>query len=291
MNKLTYLTGLLMAMADSVPGVSGGTIAFILGMYDQLINAISNLRFKEKRKESLLFLSKIAIGWIIGFIIAIFFITGIVETHAYQISSLFLGFILVSIPLTIKDEKATMKGNYRHLLFTIIGFSVVILISLFGQQIADNNQAATMSFGTYLYIFIVGTIAICSMLLPGISGSTILVIFGIYFQVITSLKEVLTFNFAHLPIVIALGLGILFGAIAFVRVISYLFKNYRSQTLYLIQGLMLGSIYPIILGPTTIGDLNLAPLSVSTFSIIAFLLGIIIILAIEKLKLIFNGTN
>ncbi len=291
MNKLTYLTGLLMAMADSVPGVSGGTIAFILGMYDQLINAISNLRFKEKRKESILFLSKIITGWIIGFIIAIFFITGIVETHAYQISSLFLGFILISIPLTIKDEKTTMKGNYHHLLFTIIGFSVVILISLFGQHITSTNQAATMNLGSYIYIFIVGIIAICSMLLPGISGSTILVIFGIYFQVITSLKEVLTLNFTHLPVVIALGSGILFGAIAFVRIISYLFKNYRSQTLFLIQGLMLGSIYPIILGPTTIGDLNLAPLSISTFSIIAFLFGIIIILAIEKLKIIFNEIN
>ncbi len=291
MNKLTYLTGLLMAMADSVPGVSGGTIAFILGMYDQLINAISNLRFKEKRKESILFLSKIITGWIIGFIIAIFFITGIVETHAYQISSLFLGFILISIPLTIKDEKTTMKGNYHHLLFTIIGFSVVILISLFGQHITSTNQAATMNLGSYIYIFIVGIIAICSMLLPGISGSTILVIFGIYFQVITSLKEVLTLNFTHLPVVIALGSGILFGAIAFVRIISYLFKNYRSQTLFLIQGLMLGSIYPIILGPTTIGDLNLSPLSISTFSIIAFLFGIIIILAIEKLKIIFNETN
>ncbi len=288
MNKLTYLTGLLMAMADSVPGVSGGTIAFILGMYDKLISSISNLRYQEKRSESLAFLSKIAVGWIIGFVVAIFFISGFVETHAYTISSVFLGFILVSIPLTIRDEKATMKGNYRHLIFTLIGLVTVTLISLFGQSVTSGNAAETTSLFAYIYVFIVGMIAICSMLLPGISGSTVLVIFGIYFQIINSVKEILTFDFSNLPIVIAFGMGILVGALSFVRVINYLFAHYRSQTLYLIQGLMIGSIYPIILGPTTIEGANFDPLSLATFSIIAFIGGIAIILGIEKLKNIFS---
>ncbi len=289
MNVLTYLTGLLMAMADSVPGVSGGTIAFILGMYDKLIGSISNLQYKEHRKESLQFLIKVAIGWIIGFVLAIFLITGIVETRAYEISSLFLGFIIVSIPLTIKDEKHTMSGNYQHLIFTLIGFSVVIFVSIFGQSITSGSTEANGTIFAYIYVFIVGMIAICSMLLPGISGSTILVIFGIYFQIITAVKEVLTFNFSQLPIVITFGLGIIVGAASFVKIINYLFTNYRSQTLYLIQGLMIGSIYPIILGPTTIKGLNLTALSIDTFSIIAFGIGIIIILGIEKLKLVFNN--
>lgn len=287
MNKIIYLTGLLMAMADSVPGVSGGTIAFILGVYDELISNIYNLKNPLKRAASLKFISKLGLGWIIGFISAIMLISGLVESHAYVISSTFLGFIIASIPLTIKEEHASLKGKYQYLIFTVIGVIIVSLISYFGQHITTGSQGLTPGILSYLYVFIVGILAICSMLLPGISGSTILVIFGIYFSIINYIKEFLTLNFDNVGFLLALGFGILFGAFAFINVINYLFNNYRAQTIYTIEGLMIGSLYPIILGPTTIQTHTYHALSFDTFSIIGFIIGIGIIstLAIIKKKI------
>ena len=102
---LNFIRGFLMALADSVPGVSGGTIAFILGFYDDFVNSLNNIILNDKsdRINALKFLSKIGIGWIIGFILSVLFITNIFEKNMYQISCLFLGFIISSIPLIIKN--------------------------------------------------------------------------------------------------------------------------------------------------------------------------------------------
>ncbi len=287
MQKIVYLTGLLMAMADSVPGVSGGTIAFILGQYDELIGNIYNLKDKTKRSQSFKYLSKLGTGWIIGFVTAIFLIASLVESHAYVISSTFLGFIIASIPLTLKEEQETVKGKYQYLIFTVLGICLVIGVSFFGQAITSGSTVLTNSITAYLYVFFVGAIAISAMLLPGISGSTVLVIFGIYFSIITYVKEFFTLNFEHIGFLFALGFGILFGAVTFVKIINHLFTNYRAQTIYCIEGLMIGSLYPIILGPTTIETHNYHALSLDTFSIIGFAIGILIIstLAIVKTKL------
>ena len=100
------IRGLCMALADSVPGVSGGTIAFILGFYDKFINSLNNLVYgkKEEKIEAIKFLIKIGIGWIIGFVIAALILANLFETQIYSVSSLFLGFIVFSIPLIIKAE-------------------------------------------------------------------------------------------------------------------------------------------------------------------------------------------
>ena len=114
---LNFIRGFCMALADSVPGVSGGTIAFILGFYDDFVNALNNLISSNKsgRIKSFKFLSKIGIGWIVGFILSVLFITNIFEKNIYEISSLFLGFIISSIPLIIKSEKKTLIKNKKNI--------------------------------------------------------------------------------------------------------------------------------------------------------------------------------
>ena len=106
---LNFIRGFCMALADSVPGVSGGTIAFILGFYDSFVNALHNLISKDKikRLKALKYLSKIGIGWVVGFILSVLFITSIFEKNIYEINSLFLGFIISSIPLIVKSEIKT----------------------------------------------------------------------------------------------------------------------------------------------------------------------------------------
>ena len=128
-------------------------------------------------------------------------------------------------------------------------------------------------------------IAISAMVLPGISGSTLLLIFGLYSTIITGVKDILHFNFASLPLIIVFGIGVLVGIVSVVRIISKLLKTKRSQLIYFIFGLMIGSLYAVVMGPTTL-DIPKAPMSLSTFNIIFFIIGALIIFGLEKLKTI-----
>ena len=281
--------GFCMALADSVPGVSGGTIAFILGFYDKFINSLDDLAFGdiEKKKKAFFFLIKLAIGWVIGMILAVLVLTNLFESHIYQVSSVFIGFILFSIPLIVKEEKESLKGKYYNIIFMIIGILIVALITYFNPISGESNvvDISNLNFGLALYIFVAAMIAISAMVLPGISGSTLLLIFGLYIPIISAIKEFLHLNFSYLPALIVFGFGVIFGIILVIRLIKIALKKYRSQSIYCILGLMIGSIYAIIMGPTTL-DATTAPLSFSTFSILAFLLGGVIILGLEKVKVI-----
>ncbi len=307
------IRGMFMAFADSVPGVSGGTIAFVMGFYNQFIdsiNALTSRSSKKEKKEALIFLLKIGIGWVIGMVISILIIASIFDTYIYNISSLFLGFIVFSIPLIYKEEKETIKGNTKHFIYLLIGIIIVALITYFNP--VSNGSGAEisgtqLSLGLGLYTFIAGMIAISAMVLPGISGSTLLLIFGLYSTIINNLKEFIKYFFllaqniiykllgkVDLPIVpdfnwigfwilVIFGLGVLVGIVSVVRLISKLLKTKRSQLIYFIFGLMIGSLYAVIMGPTTL-DVPKSPMSLETFNIIFFVIGALIIFGLEKLK-------
>lgn len=281
------IRGFCMALADSVPGVSGGTIAFILGFYDKFINSLDDLAFgdSKKKKKALFFLVKLGIGWIIGMVLAVLVLTNLFESHIYQVSSVFIGFILFSIPLIVKEEKESLKGKYHNLIFTLIGIAVVALITYFNPIAGESHvvDISKLNVGLALYMFVAAMVSISAMVLPGISGSTLLLIFGLYIPIISAIKEFLHFNFSYVPALFVFGLGVLFGIVLVIRLIKIALEKYRSQSIYCILGLMIGSIYAIIMGPTTL-NATTAPLSISTFSILFFILGGAIILGLEKVK-------
>ncbi len=284
---IDMLRGFCMALADSVPGVSGGTIAFILGFYDKFINSLDDLIFgdKEKKKIALKFLVKLGLGWVIGMVLAALVLTKLFETRVYTVSSVFLGFIVFSIPFILKQEKDTMKGKYGNLIFTFIGIVVVSLITYFnpvgsGGGGVDVNQSG---LGIMLYIFVVAMIAISAMVLPGISGSTLLLIFGLYMPIMGAVKSILHFEWENLPILITFGLGVIAGILLVIKIIKIALEKFRSQTMYLILGLMLGSLYAIVMGPTTL-EVPQEPLSPGTFSILGFVIGGVIILGLEGVQ-------
>lgn len=127
---MNVIQGFSMALADSVPGVSGGTIAFVLGFYDKFINSLNALISKNgDKKDAIRFLIKLGIGWLIGMASASLILSNLFETHIYQISSLFIGFIIFAIPLIIKEEKENIKGKYKWLIFTVIGIAIVSAIT------------------------------------------------------------------------------------------------------------------------------------------------------------------
>ena len=285
-----------MALADSVPGVSGGTIAFILGFYDDFVNSLNSIISGNRidRIKALKFLSKIGIGWIVGFTLSVLFITSIFEKNIYEINSLFLGFIIASIPLIIKSEKRTLEGNSKNIIFLIIGIIIVCGLTYFnpltsgGQSYSIKSNNLSLLFIAYL--FISGMIAISAMVLPGISGSTILLIFGLYTPVLNGLKEIMKLNFDYLPGIIIFICGILAGALVTVRTVRSLLRKYRAQTIYTIVGLMIGSIYAVIMGPKSL-EIPKPPMSVETFSIVFFAVGVTLVPALEKLKNLLKNKN
>lgn len=279
--------GFCMALADSVPGVSGGTIAFILGFYDQFINSLNNLVFgnKKEKKEALFFLIKLGTGWVIGMVLAILVLTSLFANHIYEVSSVFIGFIIFSLPLIISEEKGVLKGKYKNLLFLILGIVIVSLITYFNPMNGSENvvDITNLSFGLILYVFVAAMIAISAMVLPGISGSTLLLIFGLYIPITTAIKEFLHLNFGYFPILVVFGLGVLTGIAVVIKGIKVALSKYRSQTVYLILGLMLGSLYAIVMGPTTL-EVYHEPMTFQTFSIGFFILGGLIIGLLQWLK-------
>lgn len=283
-----------MALADSVPGVSGGTIAFVLGFYDKFINSLHDLVYGkwQEKKKALIFLLKIGIGWIIGMVLASLVLTNLFENHIYKVSSLFLGFIIFSIPLVMKEEKDNLKGKYKNIIFTIIGIIIVALITYF-NPISGSGQyvdVSNLNIALVLYIILAGMIAISAMVLPGISGSTLLLIMGLYMPIMNAIKELLHLNFSYIGALILFVIGIILGIVLVIKLIKLCLDKYRSATIYLILGLMIGSLYAIVMGPTTL-EIPVDALSINTFSILFFILGGLIILGLEKIKDIIAKRN
>lgn len=282
---MNFIQGFCMALADSVPGVSGGTIAFLLGFYDKFIGSLDDL-FRgnlEKKKEALKFLIKLGIGWIIGFGLAATVLANLFNTQIYAMSSLFIGFIIFAIPIVIYEEKEVLKNNIKNIIFVILGIALVVGITLLTSSNSEGININNLNIGTIIYVFLAASIAISAMVLPGISGSTLLLIFGLYIPIMTAIKEFLHFNLTYLPVLIVFGLGILTGILVFVRLIKKCLSKYRSQSIFVIIGMMIGSLYSIIQGPTTLSEPQSA-MSFSTFNILFFIFGILILVALQALK-------
>ena len=280
---IDFIRGFFMALADSVPGVSGGTIAFLMGFFDKFINSLNYLMkgTKEEKIKSIKFLAKIFIGWIVGMGLAVTILANLFDKEIYKMSSLFLGFIIAAIPVMIMEEKESVKGKYKNIIWAIVGAVAVILLS--SLKMGSNLDLTHLNIVMFIYIFIAGMLAISAMVLPGISGSTILLSFGLYIPVINGVKDFLHFDFSSFTLLFALGLGILFGVVTVLRLIKKLLDNHRSAIVYAIIGLMIGSLYAIVIGPTTL-KVPQAAMTLKTFSIIFFIIGVVIVLAFQQVK-------
>lgn len=228
--------GLGMGAADVVPGVSGGTIAFITGIYEELLTSISNINLnalKILRKEGIAAAWKHLNGWFFvsllgGIAISIAslakLITYLMEHEAIALWSFFLGLVAASIFYVGKQVKEWNVSKVIGLIIgAVVAFSVTVLPPL-GQS--DQSW----------FIFVSGMIAICAMILPGISGSFILLLLGSYSTVITSIKEVK---------IVTLGLfaaGCIVGLLSFSRVLKWLFEKYESLTIAILTGFLIGSL-------------------------------------------------
>lgn len=207
---LTAFHGFCIALADSVPGVSGGTIAFILGFYDRFLDALHSLFGKDAaaRKSTILYLLKLGAGWVFGMGACVLALSKLFESHIYLMSSLFLGLTLASFPFVIRAEQKSLHGQARYAPFAAFGVLAVVLLTLMrSKTLAVSIGFAGAPVWMLGYIFISGAVAITAMVLPGISGSTILLIAGVYLPAIQAVKAFLGLNFSVFPGLCALALA------------------------------------------------------------------------------------
>jgi putative membrane protein len=282
------INGFCMALADSVPGVSGGTVAFIMGFYDEFIGSIHDLVFRgmAEKKKALGYLVKLGIGWAVGMILAVLVLTSLFESHIYVVSSVFVGFIAGSIPLVIIEEKESFRKNIPSGVISLIaGAAVVVLVSWLnnGNASSSGMDLSVFSFTQAVKLFFIGMVAISAMFLPGISGSTLLLVFGAYIPVMTALRKVLSLELSYVPCLVFFVLGIVAGAVSVVKIIKFCLDRFHSQTMYAIVGMMIGSFYAIYLGPTTLTPARPA-LSLSSFSWIGCIAGVALVLVLQALK-------
>ncbi|MFR0913079.1 MAG: DUF368 domain-containing protein [Evtepia gabavorous] len=279
--------GFCMALADSVPGVSGGTVAFILGFYEKFIDALHGLFGKDNgaRKVAVLYLAKLGVGWCLGLCLSVVALNDLFQTKTYFLSSLFLGLTAAAFPFILRTEWWALKGKGRYLPYTRWGGPGLRANSWQSGLRGGVIDYWSLGVGELLYLFVAGALAIMAMVLPGISGSTLLLIFGVYAPTLYALRRLLALDLAVLPGLFALALGVLVGVGVSIRWIRAALRRNRAKMLYFILGLMAGSLYAIVMGPTTLSPPQQA-LHLETFHLGGFVLGVGILIGLERLKLL-----
>lgn len=279
--------GFCMALADSVPGVSGGTVAFLLGFYDRFIGSLDDLFHgaRAARFAAVRFLLKLGAGWAIGFGLSALVLTSFFDTHIYEVSSLFMGFIVFAIPIVVREELDALRKRLPYLAFAVVGVAFVVAVTLLSPVSGEGIDVAAKSLGLGLvaYVFLAAMAAISAMVLPGISGSTLLLIFGLYVPIMGAVRATMGLDLSYLPILMVFAAGIACGMLLFVRLIRMCLERFRSQTIYAIIGMMLGSLFSITQGPLTLSEPQPA-MSLDTFSIAFFLIGGAVVGGLQLLR-------
>lgn len=288
------LKGMAMGAADVVPGVSGGTIAFISGIYEELIESINTINFslfKTLKKEGLAAFWKQLNG---NFLVALFSgifisvislakgISWLLQNQPILLWSFFFGLVVASILFV---GKSIEKWNLAVILMLLLGAVAAYYITTLPPS--ENTDSLP-------YLFFSGALAICAMILPGISGAFILVLLGSYKVILDAVHE------RDVKIVATVGFGAIFGLLSFARLLKWMFKNYKDLTLAILTGFILGSLNKIwpwkkILETKVFGDkiITVDEQSISPFAydgnnqllfaILLAILGFSLILLLEKL--------
>lgn len=244
---INILKGFGMGTTDLVPGISGGTIALLLGIYDGFISSISGL-FSKLFWPSLKFLLPILIGMALAIGILSNLINYLLEHHQVITMFFFTGLIIGIIPYLLRTAKFNKTFKAKHYSIMAVGIIILVVITLMnsGNQSADTSL--DLSFGLIIKYFLAGACASSAMLLPGISGSFMLLVFGAYGTIMLAIADLVKLNFDGLPLLIVVGLGVLAGFLLSSRIIKYLLHHHFYTTFALITGFVIGSIYAVFPG-------------------------------------------
>lgn len=281
------LKGIGMGAADVVPGVSGGTIALIVGIYEELVNSIKSVNLHALK---LLFTFKFADFWrqingsfllsvVSGILISIYslakLVTFLLENHPVMIWAFFFGLVLSSIYYVVKNVS---EWNVMNVFMFLVGTAVAYYITIVTPTSTTNDL---------WFIFLSGAIAICAMILPGISGSFILLLLGKYEYMMSAVKNLDIF------LLVVFAAGALVGIVLFSRLLSYLLANFYNITISLLSGFMLGSLnkvwpwkLPLSYAPdgAVLTERNILPDAYMWEGIVLILVGVAVVVILETVS-------
>lgn len=258
MNFINLIKGIIIGIATLVPGVSGGTMAIIVGVYDDMICAVSS--FFKNISKNMMFLGTLALGGVVGIVAFSKVVEFSLENFRMPTIYLFLGIILGGIPVLYKKANTISKKKSDWLYFGI-GFLIILMMSLYSGTII--NLATSTGIIKSLFLFLAGIVIAVALILPGISTSFLLLALGLYDMTLSAINN-LDFDYL-IPIILGAG----FGVIATTKILEKLLNEKPRPTYMLILGFVLGSIIEVFPGIPCCLDIIV--------SIATFILGFVII--------------
>lgn len=240
---INVLKGIVIGIANAIPGVSGGTMMVIMKVFDRLLGAVSlNLK---KLKENFVFLLTIVIGMGIGVILSSKVLSICFEKYYVQTQFFFMGVVLGSLPMIYKEATKEKKLSPIHIIPFVIGVAIIITVSVISSSMGASSVRTTLDASTFIYLMVISIIAAAAMIMPGLSGSLVLLILGGYQTVIQAVDEM------NIPILIPVAIGIVIGIVLCAKLITICLKKWQRGTYSVILGLIFGSFYAIFPRETT----------------------------------------
>lgn len=244
-----FFQGVAIGIANVIPGFSGGTMAIIFNVYERIINAFSDI--SKHPIKVIKDVWAIAIGLVVGIVAAIIGVVKLLEIATIPTVMFFIGLIIGSIPFIYLSVKEYKKPKYYDFLGMFIAIAILVILPFIQ---GNTIESVKFDFWLVLIVFIMGIIAAATMIIPGVSGSLVLMIFGYYFFVMGTIKDlmysVLSFDFSNLlnPLIITLAfvLGCIFGLVVISKIIKKLFEMCPRTVYFVILGFLIASPFSII---------------------------------------------
>ena len=245
------LKGIIIGIANIIPGVSGGTMAVSMGIYDKLIHCISH--FFSELKKNILFLAPLALGMVIAIIASAFGMEYLFDTFPVQTNFMFIGLILGSLP-AIYGKVSNENVKNGHIISAVVFFMVVVGMAMLNGS-SGHTTTIDKSFMQVIILFLIGVIAAATMVIPGVSGSMMLLLLGYYNVILESIKEfavaVVHWNISviseNLFILVPFGIGVIAGAVVISKIIEMVFRKFPLYAYWSIIGLLIASPFAIII--------------------------------------------
>lgn len=274
---IIFLKGMILGSAMIIPGVSGGTLAISLGLYEKIINTISH--FFKDFKNNLLFIINLGLGVLASLILGALILNYTFEHYPIPTIIFFIGLLIGSIPSLLKRVDLRNTLRISNVFYFLVGVSIVLCVYLLK---GNNNVVFSNNFNLIqtIKLVLVGVVAAATLVVPGISGSFMLMILGYYEPILKTITDFIKMNNItnNLIILIPFGIGVVLGIIVISKIIEFLFKKYETKTYYAVIGFLVASIIEIIISLFSYTT-NIIQIIIS---IVLFVLGLLLTLKVFK---------
>lgn len=240
------LKGAILGSSTLVPGLSAGTFAVVLGIYEKLIGVVSNLT--KDLKNNILYVLPIGLGAVIAMLLGSNVVSYLLEHYHLATMLLFLGVIIGGIPLLFRRVKGHEKEPVNIIVF-LIAFALIIIMYVVNAN-TNNIDLSNINIMGYVKMVIVAAVSAAAMIIPGVSGSFMLMLFGYFEPIINTVKDLKNMSLLthNLSILIPFGIGVIVGILLISKVINYLLKHHEAKTFSAVLGFVIASIVTIVWG-------------------------------------------